>query len=171
MQVLLRDQLSTEVGPLQWVNDQNLSGAGCADFPGVDGQSLTLDSWTSEGNLSDALWDRAVVIVAEITGEYGFGAPEVVMDRPADHEIRGTDPYGGGYQFGTARNTVLMVSTGCHTCPRDEPLQTRSRKAAQNIWLVPAIADSLSVILPSISKGQINSCDDQWTGRRDDHAI
>lgn len=114
MQARLRDRLSAEVGPLQWVNDQNLSGAGCADFPNVGGQSLTLDSWTSQGNLPDAQWDRAVRIVAEVTGEYGFAAPEVIVDRPSDHEIVATDPYGGGYQFGTARNTVLMVSTGCH---------------------------------------------------------
>ncbi len=121
MQVLLRDQLSAEVGPMQWVNDQNSGQAGCADFPGVGGQSLTLDRWTSEGNLSDALWDRAVAIVAEVTGEYGFGAPEVVVDRPSDHEISANDPYGGGYLFGTAVNTVLMVSTGCHLPADDRP--------------------------------------------------
>ena len=121
MQVRLRDRLSAEVGPLQWVNDQNAGQAGCADFPGVGGRSLTLDRWTSEGNLPDARWDRAVAIVAEVTGEYGFGAPEVVVDRPSDHEVTATDQYGGGYQFGTARNTVLMVSTGCHLPADDRP--------------------------------------------------
>lgn len=114
MQARLRDRLSAEVGPLRWVNDQNAGAAGCADLPGVGGRSLTLDRWTSEGNLPDAQWDRAVRIVAEVTGDYGFGAPEPIVDRPGDHEIIATDPYGGGYQFGTARNTVLMVSTGCH---------------------------------------------------------
>ncbi|HEX2297216.1 MAG TPA: LppA family lipoprotein [Pseudonocardiaceae bacterium] len=114
MQTRLRDRLSAELGPLRWVNRENRGGAGCADFPGAGGQSLTLDRWTSEGNLPDAQWDRAVQIVAEVTGEYGFGPPESVVDRPGDHEITATDRYGGGYQFGTARNTVLMVSTGCH---------------------------------------------------------
>ncbi|MGH3799559.1 MAG: LppA family lipoprotein [Pseudonocardiaceae bacterium] len=114
MQARLRDRLSAEVGPLQWVNDENFSGAGCADFPNVGGHSLTLDRWTSEGNLPDAQWDRAVRIVAEVTGEYGFGAPRVVVNRPSDHEITATDRYGGHYLFGTAANTVLMVSTGCH---------------------------------------------------------
>ncbi|MGH3911773.1 MAG: LppA family lipoprotein, partial [Pseudonocardiaceae bacterium] len=42
MQARLRDRLSAEVGLQQWINDQNLSGAGCGD--GIDGQSLTLDS-------------------------------------------------------------------------------------------------------------------------------
>ncbi len=114
MQARLRDRLSAELGPLQWVNDQNFGGAGCADFPNVGGQSLTLDRWTSEGNLPDARWEDAVRVVAQVTGEYGFGTPRVVVDRPSDHEITATDRYGGHYLFGTAANTVLMVSTGCH---------------------------------------------------------
>lgn len=114
MQARLLARLSAEVGPLQWVNRENFSGAGCADFPNVDGQSLTLDGWKSEGNLPDTRWDDAVRIVAEVTGEYGFGAPEPIVDRPSDHEITATDPYGGHYLFGTAVNTVLLVSTGCH---------------------------------------------------------
>lgn len=126
MQARLRDRLSAEVGPLRWVNDQNLSGAGCADFPGVRGESRTLDSWTSKGNLPDAQWDHAVRIVAEVTGEYGFGTPRMVVDRPSDHEITGTDQYGGHYLFGTAANTVLMVSTGCHL-PADAHPSTGSR--------------------------------------------
>ncbi|MGH3694715.1 MAG: LppA family lipoprotein [Pseudonocardiaceae bacterium] len=121
MQDQLRDRLSAEVGLLEWVDDQNLSGAGCADFPGAGGQSLTLDSWTSRGNLPDTQWDRAVAIVAEMTGNYGFGPPKTVVDRPSDHEITATDQYGGAYQFGTARNTVLMVSTGCHLPADDHP--------------------------------------------------
>lgn len=112
MQARLRDRLSAEVGPMQWVNDQNFSGAGCGD--GVDGQSRTLDSWTSEGNLPDARWEDAVRVVAEVTGDYGFGAPQVIVDRPSDHEITGFDSFGAKYLFGTAVNTVLMVSTGCH---------------------------------------------------------
>lgn len=114
MQGRLRDRLSAEVGPLQWVNRENFSGAGCGDFPSVDGQKLTLDRWTSEGNLPDARWDDAVRIVAEVTGDYGFGAPQVVVDRPSDHEITATDSHGAKYLFGTAANTVLMVRTGCH---------------------------------------------------------
>jgi hypothetical protein len=112
MQARLRDRLSAEVGPMQWVNRENFSGAGCGD--GVDGQSLTLDGWKSEGNLPDARWGDAVRIVAEVTSEYGFGPPQTIVDRPSDHEITATDPYGAKYLFGTAANTVLLVSTGCH---------------------------------------------------------
>ena len=121
MQARLRDRLSAEVGSLQWVNDRNFSGAGCADFPNVGGQSLTLDSWTSKGNLPDARWHDAVRIVAEVTGEYGFGPPQTIVDRPSDHEITATDPYGAKYLFGTAANTVLLVSTGCHLPAKAHP--------------------------------------------------
>lgn len=124
MQARLRDRLSAEVGPLRWVNRGNFSGAGCADFPGADGQKLSLNRWTSEENLPDARWDDAVRIVAEVTGEYGFGAPQVVVDRPNDHEITATDRYGGKYLFGTAANTVLTVRTGCHL-PADTHPETR----------------------------------------------
>jgi hypothetical protein len=121
MQTRLRDRLATELGLAQWVNDGKRSGAGCAGFPGTGGQSLTLDSWTAPGNLPDAQWARAVRIVAEVTGGYGFGAPRTVVDRPGDHQITATDPYGGGYQFGTAANTVLLVSTGCHLPAKAHP--------------------------------------------------
>ncbi len=121
MQTRLRDRLSAEVGPMQWVNRENFSGAGCTDFPDAGGQSLTLDGWKSAGNLPDTRWGDAVRIVAEVTGEYGFGAPRVVVDRPSDHEITATDPYGGHYLFGTAANTVLLVSTGCHLPAKAHP--------------------------------------------------
>lgn len=62
----------------------------------------------------DTRWDDAVRIVAEVTGEYGFGPPQTIVDRPSDHEITGFDSYGAKYLFGTAANTVLLVSTGCH---------------------------------------------------------
>lgn len=112
MQARLRDRLSAELELMHWVNRENFSGAGCGD--GVDGQVLTLDGWLSPGNLPDSRWDDAVRIVAEVTGEYGFGPPQTIVDRPGDHEITGFDHYGAKYLFGTARNTVLMVSTGCH---------------------------------------------------------
>jgi hypothetical protein len=58
--------------------------------------------------------DRAVRIVAEVTGEYGFGAPQVVVNRSGDHEITASESYGWHYLFGAAANTVLLVSAGCY---------------------------------------------------------
>ena len=53
-------------------------------------------------------------IVAEVTGECGFGAPQAVVNRSGDHEIIARESYGGHYLFGAAANTVLLVSAGCH---------------------------------------------------------
>ncbi|MDQ5855040.1 MAG: LppA family lipoprotein [Actinomycetota bacterium] len=61
----------------------------------------------------DAQSDCVVRIVAEVTGECGFDAPQVVMNRPGDHEITASESYGGHYVFGTAANSVLLVSAGC----------------------------------------------------------
>jgi hypothetical protein len=36
-----------------------------------------------------------VQIVAEVTGECGFGGLQAVMDRPGDHEITASESYRG----------------------------------------------------------------------------
>ncbi len=53
-------------------------------------------------------------IVAEVTGECGFGAPQVVLNRSGDHEITARESCGWHYVFSTAANTILLVRTGCH---------------------------------------------------------
>ncbi|HZA16721.1 MAG TPA: LppA family lipoprotein, partial [Pseudonocardiaceae bacterium] len=65
--------------------------------------------------------DRAVRIVAEVTGECGFGAPQVVLNRSGDHEITARESYGWHYLFGAAANTVLLVSAGCHLPAKAQP--------------------------------------------------
>lgn len=115
MQQRLLDRLNTEVGPLSWAVSDPVSRASCTEFPDViDAESRILESWRAPGNLPDADWPLAVEIVQEITVEYGFGEPEIIVNRSGDHEIIGNDQYGGVYQFGTAANTVLMITTGCH---------------------------------------------------------
>ncbi|QUH00272.1 hypothetical protein HUO13_05095 [Saccharopolyspora erythraea] len=114
MQRELRERLSAEIGSLSWTPREPMSNAGCADFPNLGGETRMLESWRSSGNLPDANWPRAVRVVGEVTARYGFGAVEVVVDRPGDHQITATDQYGGSYLFGTAKNTLLTVSTGCH---------------------------------------------------------
>ncbi len=116
MQAELRDRLSTDIGGLTWVNDNNEEHGGCGfEFPGVpEGQSRSLARWVGRGNIPDARWNDAVAIVREITRKYGFSTPEVLVNRPADHEIVVPDPYGGTFNFGTAVNTILSMHTGCH---------------------------------------------------------
>lgn len=115
MQQRLLDRLNTEVGPLSWAMSDPVSRAGCTEFPDVfDAESRVLESWRAPGNLPDDQWPLAVEIVQEITVEYGFGEPEIIVNRSGDHEIIGNDQYGAVYQFGTAADTVLMITTGCH---------------------------------------------------------
>ncbi|ASO18516.1 hypothetical protein FHR81_002924 [Actinoalloteichus hoggarensis] len=117
MQERITTRLSAELGPWEWVNDRNMTRSGCADFPHVGGESRSLDRRHFRGNLPDTQWSTAVEIVTEITGEYGFGEPEVIVDRVDDHEIVGRDSFGARYTFGTAANTLLSVATGCHLPP------------------------------------------------------
>ncbi|MBB5153424.1 LppA family lipoprotein [Saccharopolyspora phatthalungensis] len=115
MQQRLLDRLNIEVGPLAWALWDPVSRAGCAEFPDIfDAESRVLQSWRAPGNLPDAVWSRAVEIVQEITVEYGFDEPEIIVNRSGDHEITGNDQYGAVYQFGTAADTVLVITTGCH---------------------------------------------------------
>lgn len=114
MQAELRRRLANEIGISEWVKDTDGNASGCSDYPGIGGKSCGLGNWSSEGNLPDAQWPQAQAIATEVTGRYGFAPPEVVVNRPGDHFIVGTDQYGATYDFGTAVNTVLSVATGCH---------------------------------------------------------
>ncbi|MBP2331020.1 hypothetical protein JOF56_011405 [Kibdelosporangium banguiense] len=93
-------------------------GGGCSrDFPEVtsdDARFLALPTWRSDGNLPDGKWDAAVAAVTEIARQYGFGDPKTVVNRPSDHEVSTRDGYGAELLFGTAKNTILTLTTGCH---------------------------------------------------------
>jgi hypothetical protein len=119
MQAELRDRLSAEIGDLTWVNyvDESRSGCGFEFLDVSEGESRSLAGW-SAGGLPDNQWDHAVAIVREITGRYGFGTPEVIVNRPGNHEMVVPDPYGGTLNFGTAVNTILSMHTGCHLPPQ-----------------------------------------------------
>lgn len=122
MQAELRQRLVAEVGIAGWIKDSELSGSGCGSFPDVPtAESRRLPAWYSPGNLPDARWSQALAIITEVTGNYGFAPPEIIVDRPNEHNVVGVDQYGASYDFGTGKNTVLGVSTGCHLNPPDSP--------------------------------------------------
>ncbi|MGH3931231.1 MAG: LppA family lipoprotein [Pseudonocardiaceae bacterium] len=123
MQEQIRQRLSDQIGPLLWINQEPLATRGCGfDFQDVEGTtSRSLETWVSKGNLPDNRWDQAVRIIAEITARYGFAQPRVIVNRPSDHQIRISDPYGGELIFGTAVNTILGLDTGCHLSPETHP--------------------------------------------------
>ncbi|MFR9730179.1 LppA family lipoprotein [Saccharopolyspora sp. MS10] len=112
----IRDELAAAFPWIRWEQSRELNRAGCSDFEDFTytGESHTLGVWRAEGNIPDPEWPRAEQIVARIGADYGFTPPETVVSRPSDHQVVGSDRYGAGYRFGTAKRTVISGSTGCH---------------------------------------------------------
>ncbi|MDI2032547.1 LppA family lipoprotein [Saccharopolyspora sp. TS4A08] len=114
MQERLRDLLDHLVGPLRWAVSTPETRVDCTEFAGSDAESRVLESWRAAEPIADHDWPSAVSIVRSITAEYGFGEPEIIVNRTGDHEITGNDSYGAVYTFGTAKATILTLTTGCH---------------------------------------------------------
>jgi hypothetical protein len=113
----IRTRLVAEVGISAWLPDaEPVSGTFCArPLSNLEGgQERLYNAGSSSGNLPDARWNQAVAIVAEVAKQHGFGAPEVVVSGPSDHEVQFHDPYRGYLLFGTGYNTILGGGTGCH---------------------------------------------------------
>jgi hypothetical protein len=113
----IRTRLVAEVGISAWLPDaEPVSGTFCASpLSNLEGgQERLYNAGSSSGNLPDARWDQAVAIVAEVAKQHGFGAPEVVVSSPSDHEVQFHDRYRGYLLFGTGYNTILGGGTGCH---------------------------------------------------------
>lgn len=118
MGAAIRDKLVADIGLPPWKERSDSGGSSsCREFPGVDTgdkESRGLPLVFSEANLPDENWPRAVQIVTEIAGKYGFGAPLTLVDNPGNHEISLKDGYGAEISFGTKVNTSLLIQTGCH---------------------------------------------------------
>lgn len=115
MQQRARDLLDHHLGPLGWSVVEPETQQDCPAFPDIDeAESRVLESWRAAEAITDSNWPEAVRIMQSITSEYGFGEPEIIVNRTGDHEIIANDSYGGVYSFGTATGTELTVTTGCH---------------------------------------------------------
>jgi hypothetical protein len=118
MLAAIRDTLVAEIGLHPWLPSGNSVNSSIGGGPfarlGGDGEIRRYTSGMSPGNVSDADWPRATAIVADLAGQYGFAVPTVVVDRPGDHEVSFPGEYGGELLFGTAVNTTLSLTTGCH---------------------------------------------------------
>jgi hypothetical protein len=113
----IRERLISEVGVAEWVpDDEPMSSSACAGSIANlgDAEVRRYDAGMSPGNLPDAKWKQAVAIVTEVARQHAFGAPEVIVSGPSDHEVSFRNAYNGELLFGTGANTILGGSTGCH---------------------------------------------------------
>jgi hypothetical protein len=114
----IRGELVAEFGIAAWQPASSTPpGSACgAEFSelGADGEIRRFTSGISPGNLPDDRWESAVSRVAATAAARGFGPPSTVVDRPGDHEVSLKDEHGAELLFGTAANTTLSLSTGCH---------------------------------------------------------
>jgi hypothetical protein len=104
------------IAPWEPGKGEAYTGSACGgDFQNIDGAEVRrFSSGRSPGNIPDAKWAEAVDLVKSIAGRYGFGEPGIVVDRPSDHEVTFRNNYGAELWFGTAANTTLSLTTGCH---------------------------------------------------------
>ncbi|WP_246258127.1 LppA family lipoprotein [Amycolatopsis anabasis] len=127
----IRDRLVREVGIAAWQppgEPVSASGyVGDLSAIGRDGEIRRYSSGISPGNLPDAEWARAVALVRETAQRQGFGEPAVVGDRPGDHEVSFPHPSCTELLFGTAANTTLSLSTGCHLTAEAHRRRSASR--------------------------------------------
>jgi hypothetical protein len=117
MQQRIRDALDAELGPMGWIQRRDQTPSGCGhDVPAdLGGRSLFMAPWGFDAPIPDQQWGRAVQIVSEITGEYGFTTAGLAIDEPTRHLINGVDAdLGARYEFGSRRTTLMQVTTGCH---------------------------------------------------------
>ncbi|MFC0106700.1 LppA family lipoprotein [Kibdelosporangium aridum] len=113
----IRTELVARIGIQPWQPKADPWGASmCGEFNdvGADGEKRRYSSGHSPGNLPDAKWDEALKLVESIAAQHGFKLHGAVVDKPGDHEFTFGNAWGGELLFGTAKNTTLSVSTGCH---------------------------------------------------------
>ncbi|GAA5104619.1 LppA family lipoprotein [Haloechinothrix salitolerans] len=113
----IRTRLVDELGIEPFIPDEEpVSGAACpGDLSEVkEAEVRFYPSAYSPDDISDADWPRAVALVTDTISKHGFGEPRTVVDREGDHEVAIYDSYGAELIFGTAENTIVGLSTGCH---------------------------------------------------------
>lgn len=114
----IRQRLVQDIGieAFQPDDDEPVSGSACpGDYAAVsEAEVRRFRSGKSPGAIPDGDWPRALDTVTDVAAREGFDRVEIVVDKPRDHEVAITDGYGAELIFGTARNTILSLSTGCH---------------------------------------------------------
>lgn len=114
----IRDRMSSEFTLPKWTEQQDSSRfSGCApQFSEVDQKDSTkkyLPRWFTTAPLG-AKWQKVKEIVTEVAAGYGFNRISLDIAKPDDAEYNLNDQYGAELSIGSAKNTVLALTTGCH---------------------------------------------------------
>lgn len=111
---LLRDRLSEDLRLPAWAEQGDRLRSACTELGDDAGTRAFLPSLLLAGGIPDADWPRAVALLEQLAGEEGFGATEVVVDRPGQHEVVLTGRWGSQLRLGSVANASLALRTGCH---------------------------------------------------------
>lgn len=110
----IRDALSAQLGLTRWTDQDRPGEAGCGedlDLPGTTGSTSTL---LLAGGVPDDQWAAAVQVVTDVAARHGFGAPQIVIDRPGQHDAEWPGERESRIVFGTVTNATLRLEYGCH---------------------------------------------------------
>lgn len=116
MRLKMFARLNAELGTQSWVNthDEGIGRAGCPESEDPTDESADLPLYSFDGTYPKSDWKRAVEIVQEVGREYGFTDIRSMASQSDNLDVYGEDGYGGSYDFGMSKNTVLTIITGCH---------------------------------------------------------
>lgn len=115
----LREELTKQLGLESWAKQVgSASRTECVrEYPQVragDAEKRHLDTWFSPGTITPTSWEKAKSVVFGLAGAQGFTATKLVIDRPDDLQLDLVDSYGAELSFGSAKNTIIALTTGCH---------------------------------------------------------
>lgn len=117
MRRTIRDRLTSRFGLPVWTEQNSPRSSGCApQFPDVDSKDAGkkfLSRWFSTAPVTEN-WQEAKQIVVDVSRTYGFNSISLDIQRPDDAEFNVNDQNGAELSFGSAKNTVLALTTGCH---------------------------------------------------------
>lgn len=102
------------LGLTAWEPGDTTGSSACAEFDESSGEVTYLGSQVLPGGVPDDVWPRAAQAVEDTAARHGFGAADVVVDEPGEHEIVLRGEFGSLLRFGTAKNATLRLATGCH---------------------------------------------------------
>lgn len=111
----VREALAAELGLTAWTDMDDRDRAGCdGDLADSSGRTVFVSGLLLKGGVPDADWPRAVEVVQQAAGTYGFTELDIVVDNPGQHELVMLGEHGALLRFGTIRDATLSLQTGCH---------------------------------------------------------